>query len=110
MPARRASWSLRLNRHIARLLRLPGRLWRLFWHQFVPWLSYLASHTRHPMQAVEVWPEGEIALGPRVALFVHFDGTGSVRPHVLDYLSALRQAGLSLAFVTNAVRLRPEAA
>ena len=98
-----------MRRHLHLLARLPGQAWRLWWHQTLPALSYLISYLRSPRQAISIWPETTIPLGPRVAIFVHFDASGAVRPDVLHYLSALREAGLSVVFVTNAGRLRPDA-
>ena len=63
---------------------------------------------RSPDQAVLRWPAGPMALGPRVCVFVHWDGAGEVREYVLLYLRALREAGLSVLFVSNAERLRPD--
>jgi hypothetical protein len=68
------------------------------------WLSFLRS----PRQVVATWPEGEIPLGPRVAIFVHWDGQGLVRGHALHYIAALRDCGFSVVLVSNAGRLRPE--
>ncbi len=42
-------------------------------------------------------------------MFVHWDGAGEVRPHVLDYVRSLKDAGLSVLFVSNAGVLRPDA-
>lgn len=72
------------------------------------WLGVLRGWFSSSEQMVHVWPEGEAPLGPRVALFVHFDRAGVVRRHVLDYLAALREAGLTIAFVTNSGRLQPD--
>lgn len=91
------------------LLRLPGQVWRLVWQHGLPALAYLASFLRSPYQTLSAWPEDGIRVGPRVAVFVHFDAGGALRPHVLHYLSALRAAGLSVVFVTNSGRLRVEA-
>ena len=63
---------------------------------------------RSPEQAVYRWPGGPMALGPRVCVFVHWDGAGEVREYVLLYLRAMREAGLSILFVSNAGRLRPD--
>ncbi len=65
------------------------------------WIGALLGRCSSPNQIVRCWPEGEVVLGPRVALFVHFDPGGIVRRHVLDYLAALRDVGLSVAFVSN---------
>ena len=48
---------------------------------------------------------GEVAMGQRYCVFVHFDTQGMVRQHTRDYLLALRQAGLCIIFVTNAGHL-----
>jgi hypothetical protein len=42
-------------------------------------------------------------------VFVHWDGAGAVRDHVLRYVAALQEAGYSVAFVSNAGKLRPAA-
>ena len=93
---------------------VSGVYWRI-----VRWIAYGFSFLRSPDQAVFSWPEGpperpserpsELGpIGSKVALFVHFDGQGVVRPYVRVYLSALREAGFSVLFVTNAGRLVPE--
>lgn len=82
---------------------------RLFWSLLLPismYGYYALSFVRSPHQLVRSWPESGITLGPRVALFVHFDRRGQVRPHVLRYVSMLQQCGFSVVFVTNSGRLR----
>ncbi len=73
------------------------------------WLAFLASLPRNPSQIVARWPEGDARLGPRVAIFIHWDGRGAVREPVRHYLEALRAAGLSIVCVSNAGRLRADA-
>ena len=53
------------------------------------WIDYALSFLRSPHQIVRAWPEGEIPLGPRVAIFVHFDANGRVGAHVLHYVTSL---------------------
>ena len=91
------------------LVRLPSVAWRLLWQRAIPALFYVASFLRSSRQAVSVWPEAGFRAGPRVAVFVHFDARGEVRPHVRQYLAALREAGLDVVFVTNSGRLQDEA-
>ena len=99
-----------MKRRLRFLLRLPGQAWRLLWQRGLPAMIFLASYLRSPRQAIRIWPEDGIRVGPRVAIFVHFDANGAVRQDVLGYLSELREAGLSVVFVTNAGRrLRAEA-
>jgi hypothetical protein len=73
------------------------------------WVAFAASFLRSHRQVLRAWPEATVALGPRVAVFVHFDRRGAVGEHVLLYLAALREAGLSVLFVSNAGYLRPAA-
>ncbi len=70
------------------------------------WIDYGLSFLRSPHQVVRAWPEGEIPLGPDVAVFVHFDATGRVGDHVLHYVASLRDAGISVVFVTNSGKLQ----
>ena len=70
--------------------------------------QFALSLLRSPHQLVRSWPDSGIALGPRVALFVHFDAKGRVRPYVLTYVSMLQQCGFSVVFVTNSGRLRED--
>ena len=68
--------------------------------RLVPAVAYELGRLRSPRQAVYRWPEGEMPLGPRVCVFVHWDGAGEVREHVLHYVLSLADAGLSVLFVT----------
>jgi len=67
-------------------------------------VSLLRSHR----QATFVWPDGRVECGRRVVMFVHFDKDGVVRPHVLHYLQALREAEVTILFISNAKELQPE--
>ena len=97
---------------LARSILLTPARWahRLVFLGAVPRVAYVLGSFRSPQQIVYRWPEaGPIPVGPRPCVFVHWDGAGEVRPHVLDYVRALAQAGLSVLFVSNAGFLRPEA-
>jgi hypothetical protein len=74
-----------------------------------PRIAYGLSFFRDPNALVSIWPGPEPMLGPKVALFVHYDRQGVVREYVRHYLAALHEAGYDIAFVTNSGRLRPEA-
>ncbi len=50
-----------------------------------------------------------MVLGPKVCVYVHWDGAGEVRDHVMHHVRSLAEAGLSIVFVTNAGFLRPAA-
>lgn len=78
-------------------------------YQALPTVAYALGRFRSPRQIVYRWPDGPIPVGPRPCVFVHWDGGGEVRPHVLAYLRSLAEAGLSVLFVSNAGFLRPEA-
>jgi Rhamnan synthesis protein F len=44
-------------------------------------------------------------LGPRVAVFCHFDRHGRIRDHTRAYIDALRNEGFAVVFVTNSREL-----
>ena len=96
----RAGWALL----VAVLFRVLRRVYRI-----LSWIDYGLSFFRKPSQIVSVWPETPMVFGPRIAIFVHFDGQGLVREHTLHYVAALRDAGLSVLFVTNSGKLLPVA-
>jgi Rhamnan synthesis protein F len=89
------------------------RLWRylsaVLRYRLIPDATSPLRHLRSPRQLLSAWPEGTITLGPKVALFVHFDRGAQVRPHVLHYIRSLRDAGFDVVVVSNSGRLRPEA-
>jgi hypothetical protein len=83
--------------------------WNALLKEVIPTLTAPLGRLRNPRQIVEAWPGGVIPLGPDVALFAHFDRAGAVRPHILRYLVALGEAGLSVVVVSNAGRLQADA-
>ncbi len=75
--------------------------------QFIKWYTYIQvarvlGFLRSARQIRSVWPDGEMVLGPRVVLFMHFDRYGGVRPQLLNYMRELVANGRSVVFVTNA--------
>ena len=78
-------------------------------YRVLPQIGHEVMRHRSPNQIVHRWPDGEIPLGPRVCIFVQWDGGGDVREHVLHQIRSLAAAGVSVLFVTNAGRLRPAA-
>lgn len=77
-------------------------------------VASLLGHLQDNRQIVFSWPEPPenaacIQLGPRVAIFVHFDAAGALRGYVRRYIASLRDAGLDVVFVTNSGKLRPDA-
>ena len=91
----------RILHRIMYLLRLAK------WWLTVP-LGVLIGRLRRTRQIVRVWPEGEVKLGARVALFMHFDRRGGVRPQLFDYIRELKENGRDVVFVSNAGKIRPE--
>ncbi len=69
--------------------------------------AVLVGRLRSRSQTVQAWPEGEARLGPRVVLFMHFDGRGLVRPQLLDYIREFKDNGRDVVFITNAGKLQP---
>jgi lipopolysaccharide biosynthesis protein len=90
-------WGIRLMQVTRHLLR----------HHVIPYLAWPLGWLRSHRQVVAVWPDGAVPLGPRVALFCHFDAHGAVRVDVLRYLAALREAGFSIIAVSNGGALQP---
>ncbi len=89
--------------------RLALGAWRIATVEAPAALSFLLSFSRAPEQVVAAWPAGPPVVGGEVALFVHYDAVGAVADRVLDTLDRLREAGLSVLFVSNAGALRDEA-
>ncbi len=94
---RRAAW------HVTQRAYLATR------YHLVPRVGHALTRWRSPQQLRSQWPDGEIPLGPKVCVFVHWDGAGDVRPHVLHHVRTLAEAGISVVFVTNSGRLRTDA-
>ena len=80
----------------------------LKWQFLVPAARIVAA-ARGPRQIALAWPEGEIKLGPKIALFMHFDGRGLIREQVLHYIAELKANGRDVVFVTNSGKLKPAA-
>ena len=95
---------------MASLARIAWYLAKRSWFGYLePPLSRALSVARGADQLVGPPPTLEAPLGPKVALFVHFDAAGMVRDHVVQYLAALRDQGFAIVFVTNSGRLRADA-
>ncbi len=76
------------------------------WYIWIP-LARLYGRMRSTRQIVSVWPQGEIGLGPKIVLFMHFDARGVVRAQIYEYLRELKASGREIVFVSNAGRLQP---
>lgn len=79
------------------------------WRGGLARLSYMAAAGDVGSQVIER-RIGEEPLGTRCCVFVHFDVQGRVWPHTRRYLTALREAGFGIIFVTNSLLLSPESA
>ena len=64
---------------------------------------------RDPHQVIAARPAGDIALGPKIVLFLHWDSSGKVRDALFHYIADLAETGRSIVFVTNSGRLDPVA-
>jgi hypothetical protein len=93
---------------LKQLLRLANAMALTLYRVMIGPLAFAVSHLRRRDRAVMVWQNTDRVLDIGVALFVHFDAGGVVRPYVLHYLETLRNEGLSVMFVTNSGRLQPE--
>jgi lipopolysaccharide biosynthesis protein len=89
--------------------RRLGKLARWIKRFFIIPIALVLGRLRRQRQIVSVWPAGEIALGEKMVLFMHFDSTGRVRRQLLDYMQDLQENGRTVVFVTNSRRLKPQA-
>jgi lipopolysaccharide biosynthesis protein len=95
---------------MASFMEFVWRSLKRAWYGYLePAWAVVASVVLSANQLVSATPSLDAALGPRVAVFVHYDRAGAVRDHVLRYLAALRDTGFDIAFVSNSGRLKPEA-
>jgi len=96
-------------RYIRRLVPpLPTMLSNVKWATIVP-AARVIGRLRSRRQIIFNWPEGEIALTPKIVLFLHFDRNGNVREQIFQYIRELAETGRSVVFVTNAGLLKPDA-
>jgi len=89
-----------------RFLYPPYRFVR---YEALPSIGHVLTSGRSPRRLLHQWPAGQVPVGPKVCVYVHWDGAGDVRPHVMHHVRSLAQAGLSIVFVTNSGLLRPAA-
>ena len=90
----------------------PATSWMIR-HRALPRVAWLIGFMRNNNKTIAAWPDpadhgGAVPLGPRVALFVHFDRAGELRDHVAAYLRALAAAGLDVVLVSNSGKMKPE--
>ena len=78
------------------------------WHLWIP-LARVVGQMRSARQVLSVWPDQPVELGPKIVLFMHFDGQGSVRAQLYDYIHNLKENGRTIVFVTNSGRLEASA-
>ncbi|HET9146551.1 MAG TPA: rhamnan synthesis F family protein [Acetobacteraceae bacterium] len=72
-------------------------------------VSSILGRLRSPHQIIRVAPAGQVQLGGRIVLFLHFDSGGRVREALYDYIAQLAASGRSVVFITNSGRLDPVA-
>ncbi|HET8995412.1 MAG TPA: rhamnan synthesis F family protein [Acetobacteraceae bacterium] len=77
--------------------------------RLLPYASAPLGRFRSHRQIGFAWPEGAVRLGPRIALVCHYDAGGRLRPDLLAYLRALRDAGFSVVLVSNSGTMHPDA-
>ena len=88
--------------------RMRRLMFQAKWKLWIP-LARVVGQIRSTRQIVFSWPEGEVKLGQRVVLFMHFDGRGIVRAQILDYMRELKANGLDVVFVTNSGQMQKSA-
>ncbi len=81
-------------------------LFRVGIRHAIGWSSYALSFL-DLRSTVLSHVQGDEQIGPRVAVFCHFDRKGRIRDHTRQYIDTLRTEGLTIVFVTNAGKLDP---
>jgi Rhamnan synthesis protein F len=92
------------------LLGAAARLhaaWVHHWRVLHGWAAYALSLVERGDAVLADLPGRQPELGPRVALFCHFDGRGEIRPHTRKYIDALCAEGFSVVLVSNSGQLAP---
>jgi hypothetical protein len=75
------------------------------WRVLHGWAAYALSLVERRDAVLAELPGQQPYLGPRVALFCHFDRRGEIRPHTRRYIDALCAEGFSVVLVSNAGHL-----
>jgi len=94
-----------MHRYLERILKFLDELIRgVVWYSYIP-PARLIGLVRSRRQIISTWPETEVALGPKIVLFMHFDRYGRVGQQLLEYLREFVASGRSVVFISNAGRL-----
>ena len=80
------------------------RLWRAATVGLPAQFARLAAVARDPGAVTSLWTD-TAPLGPEIAIFAHHHPAGAVSVETLGYLDALRDAGRTVLFASNAGRL-----
>jgi hypothetical protein len=92
----------------AALLRAAARLHASvlhLWHVLHGWAAFALSLLERGEAVLSDLPGRQPELGPRVALFCHFDRRGEIQPHTRRYIDALCAEGFSVVIISNSGRL-----
>ena len=76
-----------------------------WWRVLHGWVAYALSLAERRKAILAELPGRQPELGPRVALFCHFDRRGEIRPHTRRYIEALCAEGFSVVLVSNSGHL-----
>lgn len=95
----RRNGARRAARRIARSLRGAFHTGTAEMRALLARLRYRATRDAH---VVSVWPNEIPALSEKVAVLVHYDGSGNLSPDVIRLLDGIRDADFSVILVSNA--------
>lgn len=79
------------------------------WWNVVFAVAHLLGRLRRPHRMIAQKPAGGLKLGPKIVLFLHWDGNGRVRDALFPFIAQLAGSGRSVVFVTNAGKLEAKA-
>jgi hypothetical protein len=90
-----------MHRFIMMALLKASEVWNKLANEAWPQLTSLVGFVRRRRRACYIWPEAPIPLAAKVAILVHFERKGWLRPDLINYLLDLGRAGFSVIFVSN---------
>ncbi len=99
-----SGWASDCAARLCRVIRWPALAFRRAYVWVMLYVSFLASlrHTGGTFVTARHVGADRLADGAKVVVFAHFDAAGLVHDCVIHYLRALRDAGYTVVFVSNA--------
>ena len=99
-----SAWAANVAGWLPRVMKWPALAFRRAYVRVTMYAQFLASlrHTGGTFVRARHVGADRLIDGAKVAVFAHFDAAGVVHDFVIYYLRALRGAGYTIVFVSNA--------